>query len=242
MPHDLETFDTLDRVLQERGVDAALAWLADCLRGEGNYHQLFDARLMQARQRLRLPVVAAASLHELPEPVRTALEDAYVEACRETGSLFLAAGRLREAWMYLCAAGEGQLVADHLAQLDPSPEEIDDVVQVALHEGVDPTLGYRLVLSHFGTCNAITMFDSVAHGRPKAERQSLAALLVRHVHQELLSSVRADIERREGAPPPVATIAELVRAAPGAVCRFELSSRRFSSRSDRARRPPDRRF
>lgn len=171
---------------------------------------------MHARQRLGLPVGLAADLEALPEPIRQSLEEAYMQACREVGRLFLQAGQLREAWMYLRVAGEKQMMANALAAVEPAAENIEALVEIALHEGVDTALGYRLVLAHYGTCNAITMFDSVAHGRPPAERQALAALLIEHVHQELLTSLRADIERREGAPPAAgATIAELVADRPG---------------------------
>ena len=75
-------------------------------------------------------------------------------------------------------------------------------------------LGYRLVLERFGTCNAITMFDSVLAGRPRADQQAAAELLVRHLHAELLSNLRADIERHEGTAPSEPNLAQLVAQRP----------------------------
>lgn len=112
--------------------------------------------------------------------------------------------------MYLRPTGDRDSMADALARIQAPEENVDQIVELALHEGLAPELGYRLVLSNFGTCNAITMFDSVAHGRSRAVRATLAGLLIRHVHHELVASLRADIERREGtAPPPGRSVAEL---------------------------------
>jgi hypothetical protein len=212
---DAQTLEALDRALTEQGVAAALARLVDELRQARRYHQMFDARLLEARQRLGLPILQGASIDELPEPTRAHLEEAYLQACREVGLLFLEAGQLREAWMYLRPAGEREQMAAGLASTPLTDETLEPIIEIALHEGVDPVLGYRLVLSRFGTCSAITMFDSVAQGRTKSQRRELAALLIQHVHDELETNVRADIHRREGAAPPKGmSIAEMVAGRP----------------------------
>ncbi len=113
------------------------------------------------------------------------MEDAYVAACREVGNLFLAAGRVREAWMYLRPTGDRQVVADALAALPRDAENYEEIIEVALYEGVCPRLGFQFVLEHYGTCNAITLYDGQMHGRPKADRQAVAALLIEHLHGEL---------------------------------------------------------
>lgn len=211
---DAEPFDRFDQLLAREGVAAALARLADELREQGEYHRYFDARLMLARQRLGLPPVASGALDDLPEPQRTQLENAYVEECRAVGELWLARGRFREAWMYLRPTGEKKLLADALASATIDEQSLEPMIELALHEGIAPRLGYELVLAHYGTCNAITMLDSVAHRLPQADRVALAEALVRHVHSELLTSLRADIERREGAPPGEASVEALVEPRP----------------------------
>ena len=143
------------------------------------YHELFDARLMEARHVQGLPVAVAGSLDDLAEPARTRMEDAYLAACREVGDLFLAAGRVREAWMYLRPVGDRQAVADALAAIPRDAENYEEIIEVALYEGVCPRSGFEYVLAHYGTCNAITLFDGQMHGRPKTDRQQVAALLVR---------------------------------------------------------------
>ena len=63
--------------------EAVLDHLAEELRAEKKYHELFDALLMRARRRLGLPVVMSQSLDELPEPLRAQVEEAYLDSCRQ---------------------------------------------------------------------------------------------------------------------------------------------------------------
>jgi hypothetical protein len=203
-------YEELEQTLSTGGTEAAFERLIAQLRKERRYHELFDARLMQSRAQMGLPVIAASSLDELPEPTRTKLEDAYLEACREVGRLLLDEGRLREAWMYLRPVGDKQVVAEAMAKVEPREENVEELIQVALHEAVCPRLGFELVLKNYGTCNAITMFDSHMYERPKTERQEVAALLIRHLHEELKDNLVAEITRQEGTPPREPTIEALV--------------------------------
>ncbi len=233
-------FDELNTTLAAEGPDAAFARLANHLRGEAMYHELFDARLLEARHRLKLPLVAVGSLDDLSEPVRSSMEEAYLAACREVGGLLLEAGRVREAWMYLRPVGEKTEVAAALERLsaehraressaaatggaaDPVASEmetaqqnlVEQIIEVALYEGVNPRLGFALVLENYGTCNAISLFDAQMHGRPLSDKQQVADLLVRHMYDELTRNVRADIARREGREPTAATLRDMVATRP----------------------------
>jgi hypothetical protein len=113
--------------------------------------------------------------------------------------------------MYLRPVGEKAAMAAALRGSEPTPENLQDLVEIALHEGVAPDLGYAWVLANYGTCNAITTFEGALLQRPRADQQAAAALLVEHLHRELTANVRADIARQEGAEPPERTLAELVR-------------------------------
>jgi hypothetical protein len=203
-------FDDLQAAAGRGGASAIFGRLIDHLLAQKQYHELFDARLMEARHKLGLPVIMTASLDSLDEPVRTRMEDAYLAACREVGGLLLAEGRVREAWMYLRPVGDRDAVAQALENIPRDTENFEQIIEVALYEGASPRLGFEYVLAHYGTCNAITLFDAQMHGRPKADRQAVAGLLVRHLHDELLRNVRADIARREGAEPVATSLAELV--------------------------------
>jgi hypothetical protein len=202
-------FDEVLTACEGEGLEPALEGLATRLRSEGRSHELFDVRLMQARRRAGLPVVNAQSLDELSEPLRVQMEDAYLAACREVGQVLLDQQRIREAWMYLRPVGDRAQMAEALARV-PAEDHYEEIIEIALHEGVDLELGFQLVLKHYGTCNAITLFESEISGRPRAQRQPIAALLVRHLYEELLANVRADIERQQGGKAPAGTLAELV--------------------------------
>ncbi len=204
-------YDELQEALSNGGgAENVFGRLTTQLRKDGKYHELFDARLMQSRWKLGLPVIAASSLDELPEPTRTKLEDAYLDACREVGRLLLDEGRFREAWMYLRPVGDRTPVAEAMEKIEPREENVEELIEVALHQAVSPRLGFQLVLKNYGTCNAITMFDSHMHERPKGERQEVAALLIRHLHEELKDNLVAEITRQEGTPPREPTIEGLV--------------------------------
>ncbi len=180
------------------------------MREEQRYHDLFDARLMQRRCELGLPAISSEALDELAEPQRTQVEDAYIEVCREVGGLLLEAGRIREAWLYLRPAGEKAKVGAALAKIEPDEESVEEFIEVAVHEAVAPALGFGLVLSHYGTCNAISMFDATMHTQSPKDRQEVAALLVQNLHQELLENLKSEVAREQGSEPTETSIGDLV--------------------------------
>jgi hypothetical protein len=47
-------------------------------------------------------------------------------------------------------------------------------------------------------------------GRPRADQQAAAERLLRHLHRELLASVKTDITKQQGQPPTETTLAALV--------------------------------
>jgi hypothetical protein len=190
-------FDQFEAALASGGPAAVFEVLSTRLSAAGRFHELFESRLMAARHALGLSVNNRTNLDELPSPVREQLEAAYLVACREVGTAFLQGDRLREAWMYLRPLGEKQAMAQRIAQTPVTPDNVELLIELALHEGLCLQLGYELVLAHYGTCSAITMFDSVAQGRGRAERDQLAQTLVRHLHRELLGNLVADVARRD---------------------------------------------
>jgi hypothetical protein len=196
------------------GADAVLDRLTRLLREERKYHELFDARLMQSRYRLGLPVGGAGNLDDLPEPLRTQTEHAYLDACREVGQLLLDDGKLREAWWYWRTLGERQPMVAALQKSEVSSENLEPLIELAIHEGLAPVLGLEWVLGHYGTCNAITTFEGAIRVQPVHHQQGAAALLVRHLHNELAANVRSHIQQRETAPPGVATLRDLVAHRP----------------------------
>jgi hypothetical protein len=204
------TFDRLPAQLAAGGAAAVFDTLVAELKAEKKFHELFDVLLMKTRQQLGLPVILPGSIDDLEEPLRSQVEEAYLAGCREVGTLLLDDGRLREAWMYLRPVGDKQLVAAALAKLTPNEENLQDLIEIGLHEGVAPALGYQLVLQNYGTCNAITTYEGSIAGRPRADQQTCAEALLKHLTAELTANVRSDIARQEGREPAEATLGALV--------------------------------
>jgi hypothetical protein len=204
-------FDRLEQALTDTGVAGVLDHLVAQLREKKQYHELFEALKMRVRHGLGLPITYSDSGDELDEPQRNGLEEGLIDACREVGMLLLQDGSAREGWMYMRPVGDRDAVAKELEKIEPTDETVEELIEVCLHEGVDPARGYGLVLEHYGTCNAITTYESAASRLPIPDQRAAAGLLVRHLHDELLSSVRADIaQKEEGKEPTENTLAELV--------------------------------
>jgi len=207
-------FNELEELLSCAGIEPTLATLAEHFLAADRFHEYFDVRLMQVRQQLDLPVVLTTPLEGLPEAQRETLETEYLNVCREVGHKLLACGKIRDAWGYLRPLGENASVATELRKIVPDDSNTEDLIAICLSDGVAPAYGYSLVLSHYGTCNAITAFDSDMVRHSRAEQQAAAALLVRDIHANLLDNVRADIGRREGQEPASASLVELIANRP----------------------------
>lgn len=204
----------LAQLLKERGPLAMLSTLADRLQAERKYHELFDVLLMKQRLLLGLPVALNTPIDELPEPARTHLEAGYLAVCREIGSQLLTEGRVGEAWPYLRPLGDRPFVAAGLAKIEPTEDNLPALIEILLHEGIDVGRGYQLVLDHYGTCNAITAFESVILAKRHTDQQDAAARLVKRLHEELLANLTADIEHREGQPPRETNLHAMLAARP----------------------------
>jgi hypothetical protein len=203
-------FDQLKSTLAASGPEAALERAAGLLREQKKYHELFEILKMRLRQKLGLPLLAGAGTEGLSDEQRTKLEDGLIGACREVGSALLSEGQIREGWMYLRPVGDKAEAAKLLAHIEATDENHEDLIDVCLHEGIDIGRGYGLVLDRFGTCNAITTYDSSLARRPRSEQSPAARLLLRRVHEDLVASVKADIARQEGQQPRENTLRELV--------------------------------
>ena len=212
---DSDLFDWMAAAVEQGSSTSALQGLAERLKSEQRYHELFDARLMAARTSLGLSPGDRRSVDELTEDHRTAIDAASLSACREVGELLAAAGRFREAWLYLKPTNERTVLATALAEAagdEISDDRRDELIEVALHEGVAPVVGLQLVLEHYGTCNAITMLQGTLPHLAQTAQETVTAALVHHLHHELTENVRGHIERERGQQPSEATLAELVAA------------------------------
>lgn len=219
----MDHFDRLEQTAARDGTETMLRELGESLRDRRRWHALFDLRLLEARVALGLP--AGGDSADLPEKVRDALDERSRAACREAGWPLLEEGQVAAGWMYLRAGADPAAVAARLAVLareplaamgtvaDPAAEAdeagrersaslLQEIVHVALWEGVDPALGIDIVLRTQGTCNAITAYEQGVSRLPARRQQQAIAVLVRHLHHEVARSLRGDLEARSAAVPP----------------------------------------
>ena len=206
-----ELFETLDRALATSNPAEALERMASALADRGEFRALLDARLLQARLDLGLPLVQAGSLADIPEPTRTQYEERYVEAIREVGRKLLDAGEIGAAWAYFRAIAEKEPVAEAIEAYEPAEndEKIGQVVEVAFNQGVHPRKGFGLILDHYGTCSAISAFEALPPD--EATRVACADRLVRRLHDDLAANLRDEIARRgQPLPPEGTSIGDLI--------------------------------
>lgn len=196
------SFDQITDSLQSNGIEAALNCTIDQLRAQKKYHELFEVLKMRLRQQLGLPLwyqdtggVGDDSGRDRDSELEQRLERGLLEACEDVGNSLLDDGRIREAWMYLRPVGDRAAVAERIRRLNVDEEQMDELIEVTLHEGVDPPTGFARLLERYGTCNAITTFDAQSPGMEPGARQVVAGMLVRHIYRELVENVRAHIER-----------------------------------------------
>ena len=203
-------FDALQSMIDEKGVEASLQLLEKIFRRDKKFHELFEVQKMQLRRRFGSSLSDDDLGDTLDPQVRQQFDDGLVEACRDVGQALLAEGQIREGWMYLRPAVERADLVRYLAKVPVDDNNRDAVIEIALHEGIDVARGYRLVLDHYGTCNAITTFQHFAQSSKSADVHKPAAMLVEHVYNELVESVRAHIEREEETPPAEDNLSQLI--------------------------------
>ena len=197
-----DIFDVLAETAAARGAPAMFEALADSLKARRRWHALFDLRMLESRVALGLP--PSGDIGAIDEKTRERLDERSLAACREVGWPLLDEGHVAAGWMYLRAAAEPAEVSRKLAELAETPladEEaaaarLQEIVQIALWEGVDPALGIRLVIASQGTCNSITAYEQAVSRLPAARQRQPAAVLVEHLHRELLQSLAADLAHR----------------------------------------------
>jgi hypothetical protein len=196
-------FDRIAELKSSDGPQAAIDLLIETLREEKNYHRLFDAKLMKKKNELGLPLLHPTSLDDVPAEQRADFEKHYVECARETGSLFLKDDQLGEAWVYFRTIQEPDAVSEALesATLPEDYEKSQELINIALYEGANPVRGLQFLLQSNGTCNTITAMDQALQGLDPVNRQKAAAMIVRHLYDELAMTVKAEVERRMPLPP-----------------------------------------
>lgn len=178
-----------------------------------DFHRLFDAKLVEVRDRMGLPLTQPTSLENVPRDKEAEFREAYVDAAREVGTLFLEHNRLSDAWAYFRTIGEPEPVRAAIEKISVprEPDEaFDEVMNVALYEGAHIARGLEFLLKTHGTCNTVTAFSQLQAQMSLEERRSAAAMMVRNIYNDLQASVRRDVESRMPVLSPNASLKELI--------------------------------
>jgi hypothetical protein len=216
-PDDI--FSQLAATADAAGAAAMFDTLATSLKDRGRWHALFDLRLLQARIALGLPATGElrgeGAQGDISPEDRDQLDERSLAACREVGWPLLEAGQVAAAWMYLRAAAAPAEVAEKLESLahgitasvdnlhtiddEETAARLQEIVHVALWEGLDPALGIDLVIRTQGTCNSITAYEQAVSRLPARRQAPAAGVLVHHLHREVASALAADLAQRGAA-------------------------------------------
>jgi len=205
-------FDQLTEQAASQGPLAALDALIQQMRSEKNFHRLFDAKMLKKKFELGLPLLRPTSLSDVPQDQRETFERAYIEAAREVGQSLIENGQLNDAWLYFRTIQEKEPIAAAIEKmsLPDDFEKAQELINIALYEGAHPIKGLQFLLKTNGTCNTITTLDQVMPQLGGEERKQAAALMVRHLYDELIQNVQADVQRRMPFAPPANSLRELI--------------------------------
>jgi hypothetical protein len=89
-------------------------------------------------------------------------------------------------------------------------DDVQQIVDIAYYQGVDPKKGFDLILERNGICSAITTLGGGEFAHGVAAREYCVQRLVRALYQELHERLSADIERQEGKKPTATSVRELI--------------------------------
>lgn len=201
-----DLFAALDAVLKSGSPGETLDMLAREFSSAGRYDLLFETRGMAKRLELGLPLIQTEPSSSFPEDVRPVYEEAVIAAAREAGELYLRAENIPAGYRYLRAVGDLAPVAAAIENAEPG-DDIEDVIQVAFHQGVHPAKGLEWILRRHGMCRAITEFGMRA---VEKDREQCLGFLVTELHGEIVERMRRVIEEQEGTAPAGTRLPDLM--------------------------------
>jgi hypothetical protein len=196
----------LDQILLAGKAAEGLEFLIERFRAEREWPLVFEARLMNKRLELGLPLILGEDAAEFPENLRATYEQAMVEAAREVGHGFLKMGNIARAWPYFRAISQPGPVIEAIEKVQGG-EGVEAVIAIAFQEGVAPAKGLELLLREHGMCRALTSFGMYA---VEKDRAKCIALLARELHAEVVSRMGGAIEGTEGVRPATTNLVEMM--------------------------------
>ena len=190
-----DSYAELEALKTQQGPAAVLQKLAATLRDQAQFHQLFDALLMQKKQALGLPLLRPTSFDDVPAHLRDEFESTYVTCAREVGQLLLDDNQLGQAWMYMRTIREPGPIKAAIDKLDPKTEYSEEAIDIALYQGLAPVKGLEMMLNSHGTCSSITALDQQFLRLEPEARAACAALLVKRLYNDVSQTLQHEVER-----------------------------------------------
>ena len=199
----MSVFDRIAELKSSAGPQAAIDHLIETLRTEKNFHRLFDAMLLKKKREMGLPVVNPTSLDDVPDDQRKEFEQHYIDSARVVGTLLLEDKQIGDAWVYFRTIQEPGVIADALdkTNLPDDYEKSQQLINIALYEGANPVRGLQFLLQSNGTCNTITALDQAIGQFSPENRRKAAAIMVKHLYNEVMQNVKSEVDQRMALPP-----------------------------------------
>ena len=182
-------FEQLQQITDDQGVEAGLEFLEQHVRRNQDYAQLFEVLKMRFRHAMGLPILYSQARDNLSEADQRKLEDGLFAACREVGTLFFEQGDLVRGWNYLQLVGDRELNEKLIRNVILDDKNTDVLIELTVSQGVATEYGFRLLLQRYGTCDAITSFDRIAHGLDIECQRAMAGSLLEHLYDELVGNL-----------------------------------------------------
>jgi len=199
-------FRQAERALQAGGEQAVFDVLTRTFMQDKDYAKLFQLRVLRKRLDLGLPLIQNGPGEDIPADKRPEYEQAFVQAAREAGELFLAANDIPRAWPYFRAIGEPAPVVAAIERTDEH-ENMAAIIEIAYQEQIHPRKGFELILKHHGICRAIS---SVFQYPIREGRQDCIGLLLKSLHRDLLSNLKRVVAQKEEVAPEAKSISDLI--------------------------------
>jgi hypothetical protein len=209
---DPALYDSVREELAKAGPATAIDWLCGELRRHGDFGKLFYALLLKKRFAMGVTPIPTAASNELSTQQQEEYEGSVREACRTVGKLFLDANNIPAAYEYLRMIGEPGPVVEAIDRFTPGDEtDVQPIIDIAFHHGLNPNRGFDLVLDRYGICSAITFLGGgfqASHG-PEIRNHCIGRL-IRSMHDQLVERLKAEIERQQGFAPTANSISSLI--------------------------------
>jgi hypothetical protein len=205
-------YESLRAELTKAGPAITIDWLCDELRKHGDFGKLFYALLLKKRFEMGVTPIPTAAASELSPRQQEDYESAVRDACRLVGKLYLDANNIPAAYEYLRMIGEPGPVTEAIERFTPADEtDLQPIIDIAFHHGLNPQRGFDLMLDRYGICSAITFLGGgfqASHG-PEVRNHCIGRL-IRAMHEQLVDRLKGEIERQQGFAPTATTISELI--------------------------------